>query len=254
MDRFLGLLFLVGAIGIWYFIKKKPNKKKRNISIALLAVSVVLIPFFTETEDESNNEASAANTTETSISEEETSFSTVESSSVATETETSESEEETTTSSKEKSSEKQTASSTTKTEETSSSKEETSDTEKINSKIEDHMEETKGWALGELDSEGNPIDNGEPNESDAWALLIDKIDYDDGYPVVYVNEDFVQASEEEKSEIASNAQSIIDYIAGDVEDWDTEDYQDGLFLEFKRGNESIGSSEMLDKQSYKWTN
>lgn len=214
-------LFLVGILGIvgsivWLIIGLfKRSEKKKAATLLVTSVVVMIVGSFNV--DSSNNEDTAsANTTE--------------------------------------STEEQTASSTTKTEETSSSKEETSDTEKINSKIEDHMEETKGWALGELDSEGNPIDNGEPNESDAWALLIDKIDYDDGYPVVYVNEDFVQASEEEKSEIASNAQSIIDYIAGDVEDWDTEDYQDGLFLEFKRGNESIGSSEMLDKQSYKWTN
>lgn len=214
-------LFLVGILGIvgsivWLIIGLFKRSEKKKAATLLVASVVVMIVGSFNVDSSNNEDTASANTTE--------------------------------------STEEQTASSTTKTEETSSSKEETSDTEKINSKIEDHMEETKGWALGELDSEGNPIDNGEPNESDAWALLIDKIDYDDGYPVVYVNEDFVQASEEEKSEIASNAQSIIDYIAGDVEDWDTEDYQDGLFLEFKRGNESIGSSEMLDKQSYKWTN
>ncbi|GMG64228.1 hypothetical protein TEHAL1_17030 [Tetragenococcus halophilus] len=218
MGMFLFLVGILGIVGsiVWLIIGLFKRSEKKKAATLLVASVVVMIVGSFNVDSSNNEDTASANTTE--------------------------------------STEEQTASSTTKTEETSSSKEETSDTEKINSKIEDHMEETKGWALGELDSEGNPIDNGEPNESDAWALLIDKIDYDDGYPVVYVNEDFVQASEEEKSEIASNAQSIIDYIAGDVEDWDTEDYQDGLFLEFKRGNESIGSSEMLDKQSYKWTN
>lgn len=135
---------------------------------------------------------------------------------------------------------------------TEESEEKNSDTENINDQIADQLEQTKGWALGELDPEGNPTDDGEPNENDAWAVLIDEIDYNDGDPIVYVNEDFVQASDEKKSETASHAQSLIGSVAGEVEDWDTEDYQDGLFLEFKRGNESIGSSEMLDKQSYKW--
>lgn len=46
METLLVLVFIVGCIGTWYFIKKKPNKKNRNISIGLIAVSVFLIGIF----------------------------------------------------------------------------------------------------------------------------------------------------------------------------------------------------------------
>lgn len=223
MDRFLGLLFLVGAIGIWYFIKKKPDKKKRNISIALLAVSVVLIPFFTETEDESNNEASAANTTETSISEEETSFSTVESSSVATETETSESEEETTTSSKEKSSEKQTASSTEESEEES------------NSEAKENQE-----AASE-EFEGLTSDDSYPYASDVNVETEDDGDID--YVELVVTGDWANFNDNEKE----NYIGLLKTVAAEFMD------EDGSlpFMQVKMANDIVARSEVADSQSVK---
>lgn len=52
MDSFLGLLFLVGAVGIWYFIKKKPNKRHRNIAIGITVAAVALILIIPGGEDE----------------------------------------------------------------------------------------------------------------------------------------------------------------------------------------------------------
>lgn len=43
LKNILTLIFLGSAFGIWYFIKKNPNKKYRNISIAVLIGSSLII-------------------------------------------------------------------------------------------------------------------------------------------------------------------------------------------------------------------
>ena len=43
LKNILTLIFLASAFGIWYFIKKSPNKKYRNISIAVLIGSSLII-------------------------------------------------------------------------------------------------------------------------------------------------------------------------------------------------------------------
>lgn len=43
LKNILTLIFLASAFGIWYFIKKNPNKKYRNISIAVLIGSSLII-------------------------------------------------------------------------------------------------------------------------------------------------------------------------------------------------------------------
>jgi len=43
LKNFLVLFFLASAFGIWYFIKKSPDKKYRNISIAVLIGSSLII-------------------------------------------------------------------------------------------------------------------------------------------------------------------------------------------------------------------
>lgn len=46
LKNILTLIFLGSAFGIWYFIKKNPNKKYRNISIAVLIGSSLIIGTF----------------------------------------------------------------------------------------------------------------------------------------------------------------------------------------------------------------
>ncbi len=45
METLLGLLFILGCVGIWYFARKKPNKRNRNISIAIVVLSVLIMGF-----------------------------------------------------------------------------------------------------------------------------------------------------------------------------------------------------------------
>ena len=46
LKNILTLIFLASAFCIWYFIKKSPNKKYRNISIAVLIGSSLIIGTF----------------------------------------------------------------------------------------------------------------------------------------------------------------------------------------------------------------
>lgn len=46
LKNILTLIVLVSGFGIWYFIKKKPNKKYKNVSIAVLVGSLFVIGTF----------------------------------------------------------------------------------------------------------------------------------------------------------------------------------------------------------------
>ena len=63
LKNILTLIFLASAFGIWYFIKKSPNKKYRNISIAVLIGSSFSIGTFFK-EDTTKTENSQAITTQ----------------------------------------------------------------------------------------------------------------------------------------------------------------------------------------------
>lgn len=46
MDNFFVLLLIISCVGIWYFIKKKPNKQYRNFAIGATIASLVLFGVF----------------------------------------------------------------------------------------------------------------------------------------------------------------------------------------------------------------
>lgn len=55
MSGLFSLIFIICCVGIWYFIKKKPDKKMRNYSIIGLVVSVVLIAITNPNSTEKNS-------------------------------------------------------------------------------------------------------------------------------------------------------------------------------------------------------
>ncbi|WP_334116096.1 hypothetical protein [Streptococcus parasuis] len=67
------LLFVGGLIGIWYFIKKKPNKQYRNIAIAITLVGLFGTALFNKpiSETKSTTTSSTVTTTSKSKSSEE---------------------------------------------------------------------------------------------------------------------------------------------------------------------------------------
>lgn len=66
------LLFVGGLIGIWYFIKKKPNKQYRNIAIAITLVGFFGTALFNKPTSETKNTTTSSTVTTTSKSKEET--------------------------------------------------------------------------------------------------------------------------------------------------------------------------------------
>lgn len=69
MSTLFTLTFILGCVGIWYFIKKVPNKKNRNISIATVIISILLISIFTPTSSENSKQDTKAETKQTSTLE-----------------------------------------------------------------------------------------------------------------------------------------------------------------------------------------
>lgn len=51
MSNFLVIILIGACASTWYFVKKKPDRKKRNISIALIAISFILIGVFPSKSD-----------------------------------------------------------------------------------------------------------------------------------------------------------------------------------------------------------
>lgn len=61
MATVLGLLFFVGVFCIWYFVKRKPDKRKRNIAIAATAVAIFgTLLFGNDPEDQADTKSTGS--------------------------------------------------------------------------------------------------------------------------------------------------------------------------------------------------
>lgn len=67
LKNFLSLIVLASATGIWYFIKKRPNTKYRNISIAVLISCIFIIGIFFK-ENKTKTESTKPATTQVTSS------------------------------------------------------------------------------------------------------------------------------------------------------------------------------------------
>lgn len=76
---------------------------------------------------------------------------------------------------------------------------------KINSVIAKDLKLDKGWAEGTLDEDGNPTDNGTPNDDFAWATVVEKIEYSSNNLRVYVTSDFKQLDDEDRQTVIESA-------------------------------------------------
>lgn len=74
MTGLFSLIFIISCVGIWYFIKRKPDSSKRNIAIGLAAISFALVGILGSGDDEKQVAETATTTTE-SIKESESSSS-----------------------------------------------------------------------------------------------------------------------------------------------------------------------------------
>ena len=74
MTGLFSLIFIISCVGIWYFIKRKPDSSKRNIAIGLAAISFALVGILGSGDDDKQVAETATTTTE-SIKESESSSS-----------------------------------------------------------------------------------------------------------------------------------------------------------------------------------
>lgn len=209
------ILFMVSTIMlIINFFKKKPKKK---LAIAAV-VGFVLLIIGPSISPDSKKETTSKTSETSKVSESSTSSSVKESS-----------EEKT----KESSSE-----------ETKQSDKKDSDAE-ANKLIANDLQQDLGWALGKLDSDGNPTENGTPNEDFAWAVFVEKVEIaEDGTQLnVYVTPEFTSLNDESKSKIISSAQNMASIYTDNAEK---------LFTVVYQGDKQIGRSTVLDKSEFKF--
>lgn len=114
-----------------------------------------------------------------------------------------------------------------------------------NKSIADDLQMSLGWALGKLDSDGNPTENGTPNEGFNWAIFVEKIEIvEDGSQLdVYVTPEFLTLDNSAKSEVIGYAQnSSMQY---------TDDFKK-LFTVIYEGGKQIGRSTVLEVSDFKF--
>lgn len=124
--------------------------------------------------------------------------------------------------------------------------------QKINEQIKKHLDETKGFALGTLDRDGKPTENGEGNPEFAWALYVYELTYDGDNAFMQTDAGFLDLTEEERTRVANSAQSIAKLFVGQEEDWDYTDHQRGIFLTIQNGDIPIGHSKATQLNEFKW--
>lgn len=116
--------------------------------------------------------------------------------------------------------------------------------DEINKEIATHIEQNKGWALGTIDENANPIDDGTPNSDYANWLYVNSIIYDGTDIEVQVTADFKSLSTDEKNSLASSAQGITTSYASLL------DSKPHVY--FYNGENAYGGSKVLSATDYKW--
>lgn len=68
VSNFFALVFLVSCVGTWFFIKKQTNRKKLNVGIGLILISIVCIGLLGGCTAKSNGKDAASSSSSTTIS------------------------------------------------------------------------------------------------------------------------------------------------------------------------------------------
>ncbi|MFL2124017.1 hypothetical protein ACEN4K_03575 [Marinilactibacillus psychrotolerans] len=117
------------------------------------------------------------------------------------------------------------------------------DLSKINEEIAISLEQNQGWALGTIDSDGNEIENGEPNNEYGPWLYVQSITYTGDDVEVQVTADFKTLTKSEKDMIASSSQGIVQSYANI-------DIRPRVYV--YNGENSLGGSKTLSANEYNW--
>lgn len=227
-DLFLLIAIIAIGAGIYFLIRRQ--WKKIGISLAIVVIS--FIAFIITSPDEETTSDEEVTSEETADAEE-----VEEVAEEAAETEDPESEE-----NEEKEAEEV---------ENNDSDEQVAE---INESIAEYLEENRGYALGTLDENGEPTEDGEPNPDFAWSLYVHELTYDGKNLEMQTDAGFLDLAEDERTEVANYAQNIGNTHIGVVEDWDTSKYQDRLYLTISNGENALGHSKAFDVTEFTWYN
>lgn len=123
----------------------------------------------------------------------------------------------------------------------------------IQAEIDANLQQNRGFAMGTLDEDGNPTDNGTPNPDFNWALFIYGIQYAENGITISVTEDFIVLPEHERDQIIRKAQNISMIHIARVKNLSGEQQVKARpFATVMLGNDTIGRSKLLDITDFKW--
>ena len=239
MDMLASLVFIAGCVGTWYFIKKKPNKKNRNISIGLIVLSLLIIGVFSPN-DETDKDSKDAN----SAAEQNTKESSLSSSEIQESKSKEEAEEKLRIEqSQSREAEQQRVKESKEAEKAAKKQEEEQKYAETNALIDQDLKLNQGWAMGTIDRNGNPTSAGTPNPDYTNWMYVQSIKYDGSDIDMQVTADFQTLSESDKDSLASSAQGIV--MSNEALDTRPHIY-------VYNGENSYGGSRILSANEFKW--
>lgn len=117
----------------------------------------------------------------------------------------------------------------------------------VNQSLDNSLTQSKGWALGLLDADGHPTENGSPNSGFEWALFIISVKVEnENKATVFVDYSFIGLNENEKT-------YVLDVLQNNIQN---ELYgastPNSVYLTIYSGNNIIGLSRVLNTREYKW--
>lgn len=121
----------------------------------------------------------------------------------------------------------------------------------VNDYLAHSLQEGKDFALGKLDPNGNPTENGTPDPRYNYSLLASSVKFEkDGILVIQVEDQFLELNEEDRQTVGNSFQGmgkaalLMKGIEG-VED-------KHIFASFRQGIIRIGHSKMTNTSEFKW--
>lgn len=119
--------------------------------------------------------------------------------------------------------------------------EETEDYTEINGLLFEDLLQAQGWALGLLDRDGKPTENGTHSQSFAFSLYIKSITYLGDKLRISVLPEFEQLSDEDKTFITNTVQNMVNVYTNHIP-----------YTTILLDGNAIGNSKVTDSENFKW--
>lgn len=121
----------------------------------------------------------------------------------------------------------------------------------VNAYLSQSLEEDHNFALGKLDENGNPTENGTPDPDMQYSLNITDLSFDnDGVLVAQVDPNFMELPENERHEIASQLQGKGELALMMKANIQPEDHH--VFLSVRFNSDILGHSNMSNPSEIEW--